>query len=298
MSCTVNPAVGREAELGGLEPAERPRRVAVVGGGPAGMQTAVVAAARGHDVSLFEERARLGGQIRLAARASARRELAEICDWLERELGRLGVDIRLGQRADAAAVSSFDAVVVASGSTPDRTGFASFRPHVHAVPGHDLPHVLTSWEALERPDLVGETVVVFEDDPHVQATTTAELLAEHGRHVTIVTRNQQVGISIGAVGLEFLYRRLHRAGIELVDCTWVDEITPDGVRCSNVYSGKPSGLRADTVVLCTGNLVRDEVHRELRVSSPALEVVRVGDCLAPRRLDDAIWDGFHAGRAL
>ena len=298
MSCTVNPAVGREAEVGGFSPAEQRRRVAVVGGGPAGMQTAVVAAARGHAVVLFEERERLGGQIRLAALAAARRELAEICDWLERELGRLGVEVRLAARADASALIEFDVVVVASGSTPDRTGFASFRPHVAAVPGHDLPHVLTSWDALSRPDTVGARVVVFEDDPHVQATTTAELLAEHGREVTIVTRNQQIGISIGAVNLEFLYKRLHRAGIELVDCTWVDEITPDGVRCSNVYSEASSFFEADAVVLCTGNIVRDDVYQELAGATGAPELRRVGDCLAPRKLDDAIWDGFEVGRAI
>ncbi len=305
MSCTVNPAVGREAEVGargsdvdGFAPADPARRVAVVGGGPAGMQTAVVAAGRGHEVVLFEEQERLGGQIRPAALASARRELAEICDWLERELARLGVELLLGERADAAALASFDAVVVATGSTPDRSGFASFRPHVREVPGHDLPHVLTSWEALRRPDEVGEKVVVFEDDPHVQATTTAELLAEHGRRVTIVTRNQQVGLSIGAVNLEFLYKRLYGAGIEMVDCTWVDEITADGVRCSNVYSEAPSFYEADTVVLCTGNLVRDGVFRELAGATAAPELHRVGDCLAPRKLDDAIWDGFQVGRAL
>ncbi|MEZ5100981.1 MAG: FAD-dependent oxidoreductase [Thermoleophilia bacterium] len=298
MSCTVNPAVGREAEVGGLAPAAEPRRVAIAGGGPAGLQAAVVAAARGHAVTLFEERDWLGGQLRLAARAASRRELAEVCDWLERELVRLGVELRLGVRADAAALAGFDRVVLATGSTPVRTGFASFRPHVLAVPGCDLPHVLTAWEAVERPERVGERVVVLEDDPHVQATTAAELLAEHGKRVAIVTRNQVVGTSTGPVGAEFLYRRLKRAGIELVPCTWVDAIEPGRVRLFDVYSDEPSTREADAVVLCTGNRVRDELYRELRLAAPSVEPVRIGDCLAPRKLDDAIWDGFEAGRAL
>lgn len=298
MSCTVNPAVGREAEVGGLAPAAAPRRVAIAGGGPAGMQAAVVAAARGHAVTLFEERDVLGGQIRLAARAASRREFGDVCDWLERELVRLGVDLRLGVRADAGALAGFDAVVLATGSTPVRTGFASFRPHVRVVPGSDLPHVLTAWEAIEQPERVGSRVVVLEDDPHVQATTAAELLAEHGRQVTIVTRNQVVGVSTGPVGAEFLYRRLRRAGIELVPCTWLDAIGPGRVRLFDVYSEEASSREADTVVLCTGNEVRDELDRELRAAAAVPEPIRIGDCLAPRRLDDAIWDGFEAGRAL
>jgi NADPH-dependent 2,4-dienoyl-CoA reductase/sulfur reductase-like enzyme len=260
------------------------------------MQTALVATLRGHEVTLFEESGRLGGQIRLAARASARRELAEVCDWLERELARTGVDVRARTRAEAGTLREFDAVVLATGSTPDRSGYASFRPAVHAVPGHDLQHVLTAFEVLEQPERAGERVVVLEDDPHVQGTTVAELLAEAGRRVTIVSRNQQVGLSIGAVSLEFLYKRLFRAGIELVDCTWVDEIRSDGVRCSNVYSGAESFYPAETVVLCTGNIARDELYGELKDSG--VELHRVGDCLAPRKLDNAIWDGFHAGRAL
>ena len=296
LSCTVNPVVGLERELGALPAAGQRRRIAIAGGGPAGMQAALVAAQRGHDVTLFEERDRLGGQIRLAAVAPARRELAEICDWLERELDRAGVTVRLGERAAVGALLGFDAVVLATGSVPVRTGFASFRPAVRSVPGHDLPHVLTAWEAIEVGERVGPSVVIFEDDPHVQATTVAEILADRGHRVTIVTRNQQVGLSIGAVSLEFLYGRLHRAGIELVDCTWVDAIEPGRVRCSNVYSGVALELAAETVVLCTGNAVRDELYGEL--AGIGIELHRVGDCLAPRRLDDAIWDGFHVGRGL
>jgi mycofactocin system FadH/OYE family oxidoreductase 2 len=298
LSCTVNPVVGHEREYSDLPPATARRRVAVVGGGPAGMQSALVAAQRGHAVTLFEERDGTGGQLQLATRASARRELGEILGWLDRGLAEHGVEVRLGTRADAAAVADYDAVVLATGSVPDRSGFASFRPSVLAVPGNDLSHVFSAWEAIEDVHRVGEHAVVFEDDPHVQATTVAEFLAEQGRRVTLVTRNQHVGESIGFAVLEFLYKRLYRAGVELVVCTWVDEILTGEVRCSNVYTGSPSVISADAVVLCTGNKARAELYHEMRALSAPPELHRVGDCLAPRKLDNAMWDGYQVGRAL
>jgi len=124
------------------------------------------------------------------------------------------------------------------------------------------------------------------------------VLAAAGRRVTIVTSNHQVGISIGAVNLEFLSGRLHRAGVRLITHTWVERIDEGSVRAANIYSHEPLLLDADTVVLCTGNRVRDELYAELRAGGAAAELRRVGDCLAPRRLDQAIRDGFHAGAEL
>ncbi|MCE0765076.1 FAD-dependent oxidoreductase [Pseudonocardia kujensis] len=289
MSCTVNPRVGFEdIPFHGALPH---RSVGVVGGGPAGLKAAVTVAEAGAEVVLFESGPRLGGQIELASRCASRAELHLIVEHLSRRLADLGVDVRLGVTATVADLRVFDHVLLAAGSRPLRTGFSTARPDVLALQGHDLPHVKSVWDVLEAPDLVGARVLVVEDEFQGQATTAAEFLAQHGRAVTVVSRSMSVGLWSGP-NQEFLYKRLRRAGIELRPHTWISAIQDRGVHAYDVFAGDTVDLgEFDTVVLATGNVVNDDLYRQM---SDDPRVVRIGDCLAPRRLDNAIWDGFHA----
>ncbi len=169
LSCAVNPAVGNELDLPPLQPSAQPRRVVVVGGGPGGMEAARLAAIQGHDVVLFEAQPRLGGAVREAQQLPTRGLLGDICDWQERELTRLGVDIRLGLLANAEAIVSVqpDVVIVATGAT-----------------GAEIPDT----SALPE----GATAVVDDRFGGYEALGLAEWLATQGLAVTVTTPGRRV----------------------------------------------------------------------------------------------------------
>lgn len=169
LSCAVNPAVGRELNFPPADPSPQPRQVVVVGGGPGGMEAARLAAERGHSVVLFEARDRLGGAVRQAQQLPTRALLGDICDWQERELSRLGVDVRLNQAADVEAITATrpDLVVVATGAT-----------------GAEIP------EISEMPK--GATAVVDDRFGGYEALGLAEWLATQGLAVTLTTPLRRV----------------------------------------------------------------------------------------------------------
>src|SRR5216117_1917330 len=193
VTCVQNPATGREGELGDLRRAATAKRVVVVGGGVAGLEAARVAALRGCDVVLMEKTAELGGQVLLAARAPARAEYAGIARFLAGQVRKLGVEIRLGVEAGAAAVLAErpDAVVIATGS----------HPYVPSVPGADGKHVVTDRDVLADSAKVGANVVVVDDVHTQQALSTAELLLDQGKRVEIVSPLFYVGQDVGITSI-------------------------------------------------------------------------------------------------
>lgn len=298
VGCIHNPAVGREAQLGigTARSAVGARRVAVVGGGPAGMAAARVAAERGHRVTLFEQGSALGGQNLMTAQVSSRRGFSEIHRWQAEMISRLDIAVRLRTRVDGAMLAGggFDAAVIATGSIPRRDGYTSLRPQAAGIAGADSARILTTWDVFHAPGALSGPVIVIEDDPHLAGTAAAEKLAELGHGVTIVTPHMHAGADLPVHHAPALYRRLAALGIAVVPGTFVTAIEPDGLVCEDRFNGSIGRIAHDgPVVLAMGARADDVLARELEGGE--VEIFLVGDALAPRQVDVAILDGERAG---
>lgn len=290
IGCIYNPVTGREEQWGELNPTENPKRVVIVGAGPAGMETAHVAAARGHRVILIERESRMGGQVNLVMKTPKRGNFEEIILWFERQLPKLGVDIRLGIDADSATVmaESPDVVVVATGST-------AFVPEIDGV---DLPHVLTARDALTDDSKVGRNVLVFDVTGRAEAATTTDYLASKNHTVRFVTGMETVAPEMPSPARHHLLEALTRSPrVQIQTHTSLYEIEKDSITAFNVVTWEPASIdEIDTVVVGAGGLADDSLFRQLAATHPVVHAV--GDCYEPRDIEMAITHGHRVGRSI
>jgi 2,4-dienoyl-CoA reductase-like NADH-dependent reductase (Old Yellow Enzyme family)/thioredoxin reductase len=300
--CLQNPAVGEEAKfgIGTTKRSGTPRSVTVLGGGPAGMRAAKVAAQRGHRVRLYERADRLGGQILSILEVSTRANYVGIIRYLSRELDRYDVDVRLGEEATAAAVVAEqpDVVIVATGASGLKTGYSAQLPTVERMPGTDQEHVFSVFDVFAQPDRLGDRVVVVDEFGEIEAMITTEYLGQIGKQVTYVTRHTHAGAQVEGQSLHDYNDRLREYGVTVQPMTAVTAIDGKVVRGDSAIHLATTewSQEADSVVLLMGKQANDGLYHELHGSVPELH--RVGDCLAPRQITDAIWEGNLAGRAV
>lgn len=298
MTCVQNPAVGREDALGAgaRPPAPRVRNVVVVGGGPAGLEAAWVAAARGHRVTLLERSAQLGGKIRSAQRLPGRQELADFADWRIGECERRGVEVRGNTEATTESVVALqpDAVIVATGGRATKDGAAKW--HAMPVPGSEREFVVDHERALERLDALGQRVIILDAVGHIEGLGLGELLATRGAETTLVMPLPSP-INLDAETMAFALPRAVRAGVRWRPYTCVASIGDHEVTLVDLLAGRPETVQnIDAVVIRTHGLPNDALYFELQGRVP--EVIRVGDAVAVRLADRAIFDGHVAGRRL
>jgi 2,4-dienoyl-CoA reductase-like NADH-dependent reductase (Old Yellow Enzyme family) len=304
--CMMNPATGRERVWGSgtLRPATVARRVAVVGGGPAGMRVAAVAAERGHDVGLYERESELGGHLNLLKRLPTRGEWQTAIENLGRPLDALGVRVLTGVEATPQLLSSGepDAIVLATGATWDRTGFSPLRIDRDLMPGVEQSNVVDIESAIKRAledsGSLGDRVIILDEGGSYLPFGLAELLSSSGCGVEIVTRHLVAGEELAeSLDLPYVLPRLIEAGVRISAQHFIERIDGASVELYGIWGG-PRRLETsvDTVVLAMLRTPRDRLFEELSGSGPELH--RIGDALAPRRTAVAIYEGEKLGREL
>ncbi|MFC3207086.1 oxidoreductase [Aquamicrobium soli] len=316
--CIHNPATGRETEIPhDLPKAQKKRKIVVVGAGPAGLETARVAAERGHEVVVFEAASHAGGQIRLTAQSKRRREMIGIIDWRVAQCEAKGVKIHYGTWADAALVLAEkpDVVVVATGGIPHTEVLSA---------GNDL--VVSSWDIISGDVKPGTNVLVFDDAGDNAGLQAAEVIAQGGGKVEIMTPDRSFAPEVMGMNLVPYMRALQKLDTTFTVTYRLEAVEKKGNGLVAIVGSDYGGVRkerqVDQVVINHGTVPLDELYFELKPQSSnlgvldhaafiegrpqaslgnpagAFQLFRIGDAVASRNTHAAIYDGLRLAKDL
>ena len=284
LKCVVNPEVGKGREFA-ITPAPKAQKVLVVGGGPAGMEAARVAALRGHQVTLYEREPELGGQFRLASIPPQKQEIAPAIKYFSRALEKAGVKVVLGQEATSSVVDELkpEAVVVATGGMPI----------IPDMPGTGRENMVTAWDVLAGKAATGKKVVVAGGG--MVGCETAEFLAEYGKEVTIVEMLPELASDAIIGRKDLLANRLDELGVNGITSATIKAFTADGMTVTR--NGKEEGIVGmETVVLAMGVSSAHQLAEEIKDKVSELYVI--GDAENPATAFEAFAAGAEVGRKI
>lgn len=293
LHCAVNPMAGRELrpEFGFKGPTGKPQRVAVIGAGPGGLETARIASLRGHAVTVFEASDGIGGQFLYAAALPRRGDLRRLIDYLGSELRRQSVHVELGARIGGVndLGTAFDVAVVATGAVakPLATEFVG-------------ANVITWFDVLEQgappPQGTGRAVMVDDGSAFWWTYGVAEALVTTGWQLLIATPSAVVAAAIPTESLGPLLARLGMGGTEYRVLTVLEEVAAGSAKLMNVASGEIEAVACDLVVMQTGRAPVTGLAESLRASG--LETHAIGDCITPRRMSHAVFEAQRLANSL
>lgn len=284
LSCTINAATGREREYR-IQPATKRKRVMIVGGGPAGMEAATVAALRGHHVTLFEKESRLGGQLNLAALPPNKSDIAPWLNYLVGQLKKAGVNTRLNTESSSGLISKSqpDAVIIATGGTP----------LIPDIPGIGSRNVVTAQDVLSGKAEAGEKVVIIGGGQ--VGCETGLYLAEKGKRVVIVEILKRMASDMGPMVRRRLMDGLRQRQVIMLTNAKCEAITEHGVTVTSA-EGRKDTYPADSVILAVGSGKNDNLFKGLQDKVP--EVYCIGDASQPQGIMEAVRDGYRVALSL
>lgn len=287
LTCAVNASAARERELA-ITSATRLQTIVVVGAGPAGMEAARVAALRGHRVYLADKERTIGGTPALLALDASRRNLRDHAAYFDVELRRLGVELVLGNEVTADEMAEFgaDAVVIATGGIP----------MVPDVPGITSPNVVQALDVLRGAVVTGDVVVVGGFDKHLGPPTIAELLADRGCNVELISDHLDFASGVEDGTRIPLMQRLRSKRVRVSQLHRLAAVREPAVELLDTATREPRVVDGATVVLACGLVPDDRLATQLAGRVPAVHVI--GDALAPRRIMHATLDGARLAMAL
>lgn len=280
LCCTVNPTVGKPEQY--PVPAKEKRRVAIVGGGPAGMEAARVCAIRGHEVTLFEKR-KLGGMLHEASTPDFKADMRKLIVYYENQMKKLNVNVVM-KEATQEDLSDFDSVIVATGS----------KPITLKVPGADNDNVFLATDVLNHVPQMGEKVTVIGGG--AVGIETGLWLSQSGKKVTVVEMRDQILIGEMIISMAVYQEMIAKSGMFVLTGKTLKSIEKDHVTVT-AKDGTEEIIAGDAVIMATG-LRPDKTLRDELCENSDMEVYSAGDTNKPRKIYDAVHEGYIAGMSV